>query len=40
LDKAIEANKGLKIRGLQEYLEQFQRAHDSISKRLKDVMAV
>ena len=40
LDEAIEANKRLKIRGLQERLEQFQRVRDSISKRLKDAMAV
>jgi hypothetical protein len=40
LDEAIEASKGLKIRGLQERLERFRRARDSISKRLKDAMAV
>ena len=40
LDKAIEASKGQKIRGLQEHLERFQRACDSVSKCLKDAMAV
>jgi hypothetical protein len=40
LDEAIKANKGLKIRRLQERLKRFQRARDSISKRLKDAMAV
>jgi hypothetical protein len=40
LNKAIAANKGQKIRGLQERLEQFQRAYDSVSKHLKDAMAV
>ena len=40
LDKAIEASKGQKIRGLQERLERFRKARDSISKCLKDTMAV
>ena len=40
LDKAIEVNKGQKIRGLQEHLEGFQKACDSVSKCLKDAMAV
>jgi hypothetical protein len=40
LDEAIVARRRQKIRGLQERLEQFQRARDSVSKRLKDGMAV
>ena len=40
LDEAIRANKGLKIRGLQECLEQFQRVCDLVSKHLKDTIAV
>jgi hypothetical protein len=40
LDEAIRASKGLNIRGLQERLERFQRARDSISKCLKDDIAV
>jgi hypothetical protein len=40
LDKAIEASKGQKIRGLQERLERFQRTRDSVSKYLKDAMEV
>ena len=40
MDEAIEASKGQKIRGLQECLERFQRARDSVSKCLKDAMAV
>ena len=40
MDKAIAASKGQKIRELQERLEQFQRARDSVSKCLKDAMAV
>jgi hypothetical protein len=38
--EAIAASKGQKIRELQERLERFQRACDSVSKRLKDTMAV
>jgi hypothetical protein len=40
LDEAIAASKGQKIRGLQECLERFQRAHDSVSKDLKDAIVV
>jgi hypothetical protein len=40
LDEVIAASRGQKIRGLQERLERFQRARDSVSKRLKDAMAV
>ena len=40
MDEAIAASKGQKIRGLQEHLERFQRARDSVSKCLKDAMAV
>ena len=40
MNEAIEASKGQKIRGLQEYLERFQKVRDSVSKHLKDAMAV
>ena len=40
MDEAIEASKRLKIRGLQERLEQFQRVRDSVSKHLKDAIVV
>ena len=40
LDEVIRANKGLKIRGLQDCLEQFQRACDLVSKYFKDAMVV
>ena len=40
MDEVIAASRGQKIRGLQERLERFQRARDSVSKRLKDAMAV
>jgi hypothetical protein len=40
LDEVIVASKGQKIKGLQERLERFQRARDSVSKHIKDAMAV
>ena len=40
MDEAIAASKGQKIRGLQERLERFQSSRDSVSKCLKDAMAV